>query len=553
MLAGATGIDLAMLVIAADEGPMPQTREHLAILTLLGVRGGVVVLTKRDLVEDDWLSLVEDDVRALLEGSALESAEIVSVSALRREGLDDVRAALARAAAGIPRRAANDLFRMPVDRAFTVRGTGTVVTGTVWTGTLRRDETIRIMPGDRSARVRSLQRHGDAVTDINPGERAAVALAGVDLADVARGSVLVAGSAWRSTTILRAEAALLASVDRPLEARTRVRFHLGTADVGARVVTAGGALIPGMRAPARIILETPVVARAGDRFVLRSPSPATTIGGGVIEDPLPPHRRARGDGLPESVADHLARLLAEASTLGIEDVALPVRLGISPSEVAALVDGAPGLARRLGGRVYSPAAAGALRTGLREHVEEHHRNHPLDPGISLQSVRSRLAASADLIEAVLAEAIAAGEVALDGGVIHRADWRPVLTAAESALRDLLGTTLTAAGREPPSVGELVAVHGDRVPALLRLIERAGSVVPVEPDRYYDAGVVEQLIGSLRKRMVPGQEYGPAELREILGVSRKYLIPLLEYCDRVRVTDRRAVGRVIVGTQFASHS
>jgi len=553
MLAGATGIDLAMLVIAADEGPMPQTREHLAILSLLGVRGGVVVLTKSDLVEEDWLALVEDDVRALLSGSPLAEAEIVTVSALRREGLDEVRAALARAAAGIPRRVANDLFRMPVDRAFTVKGTGTVVTGTVWSGTLRRDDTVRIMTADRPARVRSLQRHGDSVAEVNPGERAAIALAGIDLADVPRGSVIVAGGAWRPTTILRAEVALLAGVDRPLDPRTRVRFHLGTADVGARVVSGRGAVFPGGRVAARIILETPVIARAGDRFVLRTPSPATTIGGGVVEDPLPPHRRARGEGLPESAAVHLARLLAEASSLGIEDAALPVRLGVTPAGVSALIQEAPEIAVRVGDRIYAPSAANAVRLRLRELVDAHHRTHPLDPGISLQSVRAKLVGSAELIDRMVAEAIAAGEVALEGGLLRRADWRPVLTAAEAVLRDRLVVSLSESGREPPSVPELMVLHGDRVPALLRLLERAGSVVAVEPDRYYGAAVVEQLIDSLQRQMVPAREYGPAELREILGVSRKYLIPLLEYCDRVRVTDRRVGGRVIVGTQFALDS
>jgi selenocysteine-specific elongation factor len=553
MLAGATGIDLAMLVIAADEGPMPQTREHLSILSLLGVRAGVVVLTKRDLVDEEWLSLVEEEVRSLLLGSPLADAEIVSVSALRREGLEEVRAALARAAVGIPRRAANDLFRMPVDRAFTVRGTGTVVTGTVWSGSLRRDDTVRIMTADRPARVRSLQRHGETVAEVNPGERAAIALAGVDLADVQRGAVLVGGSAWLPTTVLRADVALLATVDRPLDPRTRVRFHLGTADVGARVVSGTGPVIPGSRVPARIILEMPVVARAGDRFVLRTPSPATTIGGGVIEDPLPPHRRARGSGMPETVAAHLTRLLAEASTLGIEDAVLPVRLGVTPNAVAALIDGSPDLALRVGGRIYAPPAAKALRQGLGALLDEHHRSHPLEPGVSLQSMRAKLVGSAELIDAVLAQALAAREVAVDGGLIRRAEWQPVLTAAEVGVRDRVVGALRDAGREPPSVAELVALHGDRVPSLLRLLERAGTVVAVEADRYYDAAIVEQLIDSLRRQMVPAREYGPAEMREVLGISRKYLIPLLEYCDRVRVTDRRPGGRVIVGTQFASHA
>ena len=553
MLAGASGIDLAMLVIAADEGPMPQTREHLAILSLLGVRGGVVVLTKRDLVEADWLGLVEEEVRALLEGSALAGAEIVSVCAPRGEGLHEVRAALVRAASAVPSRAVDDLFRLPVDRAFTVKGTGTVVTGTVWSGVLRRDEAVRIMPAGRVARVRSLQRHGVAVDAVGPGERAAIALAGVDLADASRGSMLVTGAAWATTTILRAEVALLESGERGIEPRTRVRFHLGTADVGARVVTARGSLSPGGRSPARIILDAPISARAGDRFVLRTPSPAITIGGGIVEDPLPPHRRARAEGLSANPADHLARLLAEAATLGIDIAALPVRLGISPGAVDASIAAAAEMLCRVGGRLYAPSAVHATRLRLGELLDAQHRTHPLEPGVSLQAVRGQLAGTPELIDTVLAQALTADEVALDGGQLRRAGWSPVLTPAEAALRDRLADGLTSAGREPPSVAELTALHGNRVGALLRLLEREGRVIAVEPDRYYSAPVLEQLIGGLRREMVPEREYGPAELREVLGVSRKYLIPVLEYCDRMRVTDRRPGGRVIVGTQVASHA
>ena len=553
MLAGATGIDLAMLVIAADEGPMPQTREHLAILSLLGVRGGVVVLTKRDLVEEEWLGLVEEEVRALLAGSALADAEIISVCAPRGEGLDALREALARVAAAIPRKAANDLFRLPVDRAFSVRGTGTVITGTVWSGVLRRDEIVRIMPEGPTARVRSLQRHGQPVDEVAPGERAAIALAGVDLADVARGSVLVTGPAWASTTVLRAEVAMLDSSDREIDARTRVRFHLGTADVGARVVTPRGSIAPGARTPARIVLETPVVARAGDRFVLRTPSPAVTIGGGIIEDPLPPHRRSRPEPLALEPSAHLVRLLAEASTMGIEVVTLPVRLGISPEMVDRLIRGAPDIALHVGGRVYAPAGADAVRHQLLELVDRHHHAHPLEPGVSLQSVRVKLVGAADLVELVLSDALRTGSLAVDGGMLRRVGWRPELTASQTGVLARIAESLKAAEREPPSVGELAAVHGEVVAPLLRMLERDGLVVAVEPDRYYDAAVLERLIDSLRGRMVPGLEYGPAELRELLGVSRKYLIPLLEYCDRLRVTDRLPGGRVLAGTQFASRN
>ena len=547
MLAGATGIDLALLVIAADEGAMPQTREHLAILSLLGVRGGVVALTKRDLVDDDWIALVEDDVRSMLEGSPLAEAEIVAVSSTRGDGLDDLRAAIGRAATAIPRRAADDLFRMPVDRVFTVRGTGTVVTGTVWSGTVRRDDTVRVMPAGRTARIRSLQRHGGAVDAIVPGERAAVALVGVDVDDVARGSVLVAGAGWAPSTVLRVEAALLDDVDVPLEARTRVRFHLGTADVGARVVAAGGPLYPGVRRPARVMLESPIVARAGDRFVLRSPSPAVTIGGGVVEDPLPTHRRARPAALAGNASARLVRVLDDVGAHGVDLDVLPLKVGTTPAGTLVLLGQLGEAAVRIGNRVYPAVAIATLESSLRALLDEYHARHPLEPGAPLQALRARLAAPSDLVDAVVAAAVAAGHASIDGSLARRSDWRPTLTAEQDSVQAALAREIRDAGREPPSIGELEGRFGSGVSGLLRLLERRGDIVLVEGERYFDRGVLEHLIGDLRTRMEAGREYGPGEMREVIGVSRKYLIPLLEYCDRVGVTERRIGGRALAGT------
>jgi selenocysteine-specific elongation factor len=293
MLAGASGIDLALLVVAADEGVMPQTAEHVAILDLLGVRGGVVALTKRDLVDDEWLELVEDDVRRALHGTALEGAPIVATSTTDGRGVDALREALAAAARAVPDRDAADLLRMPVDRAFTVRGTGTVVTGTLWSGRLERDATVRLLPSGRTARVRGLQSHGAEMRTATAGHRTAIALAGVDVGDVGRGTTLVTDPVWAPTRLLRAEVALLPTAPQPVGPRTSVRFHLGTAEVAARLVAPGGSIAPGERRFVRVSLEEPVVARAGDRFVLRGLSDASTIGGGVILDPAPRRHGAR--------------------------------------------------------------------------------------------------------------------------------------------------------------------------------------------------------------------------------------------------------------------
>ena len=546
MLAGATGVDLALLVVAADEGVMPQTREHLAILRLLGVARGVVALTKCDLVDDEWRELVIEDVRALLADTPLADAPIVPTSSTTGEGIAELRVAIAAAAGEVPARAADDLFRMPVDRAFTIKGTGTVVTGTVWSGRLTRDATVRVLPADRAVRVRGLQTHGDQVQAAEPGHRTAIALAGVEVGDVPRGSFLVTDPSWRASTTLRADVVLLGDAPRSLGARTAVRFHIGTADVGARIVTGDGALAPGERKLARVILDEPVVLRAGDRFVLRFASPAATIGGGVVVDPYA-LRRARPWSAEATVAPatRLAVALREAGEAGLEIATLPVRLGVPPRDVSSMLNG--GGLLTIGGRVFAADVAASLEERLVRLVADAHRARPLEIGVSLQEVRSRLGAPAELIDAVLASAAAHGGIESSGGVVRAAGWTPRLTEAQRRALAEIEETIRVAGNEPPGVAELVPRFGADVGDLLRLLERDGRVVAVEQDRYYAAASVDALVERLRANMVTGREYSPAELRDLLGFSRKFLIPFLEYCDRRGFTMRGVTGRSWHGT------
>ena len=353
---------------------------------------------------------------------------------------------------------------------------------------------------------------------------------------------------WRATRALRADVALLDSAPQPLRPRTRVRFHLGTLDVGARVVSAGGPVAPGERKPVRVVLDEPVVARAGDRFVLRSASPVATIGGGIVTDPAPPFKRVRP--WPASAADPASRfalLLAEAGGHGVERAALPVRLGMAPREAAALADAA---VRRgavaLGGRLYDGEVVAALGARLATFVAAHHAASPLESGMSLQQLRSHLTGAPELLDEVVRRASGGGVIELEGGTVRSRGWAPRTSADEERLRTRLAELLREAGREPPSVGELVAAHGSRVPPLLRLLERSGEIVAVEADRYYAAGAVAQLVDLLRGSTLEDREYTPAELRELLGVSRKYLIPFLEFCDRTGVTRRRETGRLVLG-------
>ena len=551
MVAGATGIDLALLVVAADEGVMPQTREHLAILRLLGVRAGVVALTKADLVDDEWLALVNDDVRAAVADGPLADAPIVAVSSVTGQGVDELRAALAAAARRVPGRATEDLFRMPVDRAFTIRGTGTVVTGTVWSGTLRRDATLRLFPSGDVVRVRGLQAHGHAVERVHAGERAAIALAGVELSRVGRGAVLVAGDAWRPSTVLRADVALLDDVARPVGARSQLRLHLGTSEVGARLVATGGSLAPGEHRPARIVVDEPVVARTGDRFVLRGGSPLGTVGGGVVTDPLAPLRARAWMQRADSVADALDHFLREAALSGVDLAELPVRLGVTARGLDDLL--ASSDAWRVDGRLYAPAMRPLIVERIRSTLAEYHAAHPLDAGAPRQWLRTKVRVAEAIVDTVLDELVAAGELVLDQGEVRLAGFTAQLSDRQRALAADLVARLTTAGAEPPSVEELAISLGaapSEVASVSRLLARQGDLVAVEANRYFMRSTVMELVTRLQAGMSVGEGYGPAELREFVGLSRKFLIPFLEYCDRAGYTVRNDLGKRRRGTELA---
>ena len=542
MLAGASGMDLALLVIAADEGVMPQTREHLAILTLLGVTAGVIALTKADLVDDELRELVADDVRAAVAGSALADAPIVPVSSVTGAGLDDLRAAIRAAAALVPSRSADDPWRMPVDRVFSVAGAGTVVTGTAWSGTIAREATVRILPTDRTARVRSLESHGAAATTVGAGTRIALALVGVDRDEVAHDAVLVrAGDPWEPSSVLRADVALLPHAPA-VGARRWLRFHLGTAEVGARIIAAGGPLKPGESRAVRLLLDGPVVMRAGDRFVLRAGGTEGTIGGGVVTDPLPPSRRAKPWARTgASDAERLEWMLLESGASGLVVASLPLRLGLRPALVERLLKDLEKVVRVDDRLVRLPVLA-ALRSTLIALVERTHAEHPLAPGVDRQTARAALSPNAALADEVIRRAERAGLIVVEGATIRAVAFQAGASEGATSARDRLLDRLRTAGVEPPSLTELVTEFGPEVPALLKLLDKEKRIVMVALDRPFSREGVTDLLGRLRAFVKAGTPYSPAELRDALGITRKWLIPFLEWCDRQRISLRRDDGR-----------
>ena len=544
MVAGATGIDMALLVIAADEGIMPQTREHLAILDHLGVSRGVVALTKSDMADGDWIDLVRSEVTSVLEGTGLAGARIVPVSATRGEGIAELRRALTAVAKEVPARDTGDLFRLPIDRVFTMKGTGTVVTGTVWSGSLSDGSTVRIMPWDRETRVRGLQTHGRAVPEIRAGDRAAIALVGVEVEELSRGFVLVNDPAWETTRMLRAEVTL--QPDVKLGPRTRVRFHIGTSEVGARIIVIPPALRSGgdegseardLLLSARVVLDSPVLLRSGDRFVLRRSSPLETIGGGVVIDPLPP-KRAKPWPVGLSSKDRLDRMVAESGVAGAEIKRLPQRLGIKPSAIASLKT----IGVQVADRLWAASVIDDAGKLIRKHVAEHHRAKPLEKGAPINELRAKARVPDALFDHVLAELVESRKLSNDAGVIRQPGFSAGLSNAEDKIAKAAIAELQSAGAEPPSVAELATRHGPQVANVLRFLERTGEVVQVEQGRYYTKGALDAVLGKLRSIMPEDREYTPAEIREALGTSRKFLIPLLEYADRKGFTIRGETGR-----------
>ena len=551
MVAGATGVDLALLVVAADEGVMPQTTEHLAILRFLGVTRGVVALTKTDLAPDAaWRALVADEIREKVGAAFGRAWPVIEVSAVTGVGLDALKAALAEEGGTLAARPAADRFRMPVDRAFALPGAGTIVTGTVWSGTVAEGDRLVLLPSGLEARVRSIEVHGRPAPRALPGRRTALALVGPPHERVARGETVVSGEGWRASRAMDVTLAMLPEAAARLKPRFRVRVNHGTAEVLARVSpSADGGAARGI--PARLLLEAPLVARAGDRFVVRSYSPVTTIGGGTVVDPWADDRgleRARGTfpDQPGSDAGLLDLLVSRRGRRGLRRDELEVAAGLDAARFAAACDAAKvsGIVE-VDGRMFAETVAAEVAEQLAGALERFHAEHPLEAGMPAQAWRAAAsgapAALVDLAEQRLADLQL---VARDGALVRRAAWAPTLGAAAQRLRaDLLGE-LAEADAEPPSVPELAARHpGADVAGLLRLMAREGVVVPVGKDRFYEAGALarerDRIVIAVTE-LVPAT---PAAIRDRLGRSRKWLIPLLEWCDAQGITVRQGDGRV----------
>ena len=556
MVAGATGMDIVLLVVAADESVMPQTREHLAIVGLLGIAGLVVAVTKTDLVDEEWIELVTDDVEDLLRDTPYTEAEIVPVSVRDPGSLAKLSAALLRCGARASARATEDLFRLPVDRVFAVEGAGTVVTGTLWSGTLSRGDTVRILPRGDEARVRAIQVHGSVLNCARAGQRTALALTGaaVRRGMISRGDVLVTHPSWSPSMMLTVELAVLHDSGWRLAAGQRVRVHLGTVEVMGRVALFGiDEIVPGESAFAQLRLEGPVVARRGDRLVIRSYSPITTIAGGVVLEPVPPKRKRLSKvetGALEALSQGGLAAVRGAATLagwtGLNLNAAGV-LACWEGNVAALLEALAGDLPGIAGSLFDPALVADGEGRLLAAVERHHRDHSLEPGAPLDVLRTSLPARANrrLADGLAARLTEAGRLVVEGKVARMPHFAPALSHEEEIIERRIMEVLSAAGLQGPATSELTArIAGDshRVKAVLAFLAANERIRLVGDAFWVSNDVLNRAAARIVERFAGQSGLGPADFREVVSVTRKHLIPLLSYLDGIGITERTDQGR-----------
>jgi len=555
MAAGAGGIDLVMLVIAADEGVMPQTREHLDICRLLGVQRGLAVLTKSDLVEQEWLALVTEEVRDYLAGSFLEGAAIVTISSRTGEGLDTLRDELELLARVVPEREHTGPFRLPVDRVFTMPGFGAVVTGTLWSGIIRVGDAVEVLPSGRMGRVRGLQVYGQKEEQGVAGQRVAVNLQGIDHHEVARGEILVPPGLFRTTRTVDVRLDSLPST-RELKHRSTVRVHSGTAEISAQVIlTDRETLRPGESAFAQLRLREPLFLFPGDPFVLRCHSPATTIGGGRVLDPAPLRRRRRNEDAVELLtaldgADAMAkvRLLVRESRLSgmdAKEIGFRGGLGSSTLETALgqlLSRGDLVLALKEPRMLLTRETFRELEEQLLTAVGAFLAENPLRDGMGKEELKGRLPRRSDprFFGAILAALVKEGQLVVERDQVKPASGTATPTTESGGMRDALETALRQGGIEPPTVKELA----DRLKAPekillehLAALVREGRAIRVASDLYYAPEPLEALRERLTAFLREQGAITPSGFRELSGLSRKFMIPVLEYFDSIKLTIR----------------
>jgi selenocysteine-specific elongation factor len=563
MLAGAGGIDMVLLVVAADESIKPQTREHFEICRLLGIQRGIIAITKSDLVDAEVLGLVKLEIEEFVRSSFLESAPIIAVSARTGAGLGDLKREMLRRAASAPERDASRYARLPIDRAFSMQGFGTVATGTLISGTLRPEQQVVLLPAGKRSRIRGLHSGGRAVHQAIAGQRTAVNLADINVAEIERGMVLATEGVFCPTNRLDARVSLLSSA-RPLKSRSRVHFHCGAAErIAVMTLLDADHLAANATALAQLHLDAPVVALPGDRFIIRQFSPVITIGGGVVLDALAPRHKKHSPSTMELLAklEHgapeqiLAALVAE-DPRGVDLARIIARTGWLEVEVRQIARSL-GLAKTIQVASEQPwvaVSSQAMQTlmgNIEKEIERFHANNPLIPGIAKQDLRGRVAPRVhpEVFRAAVDELVRHEKIAIAGDTVQRARREIALSPEELRAKEQIAREFERAGLSAPSADEALKrapVDLQRARKLLQLLIREKILVKVTEELIFHKAALENLRALLAAyKRAHGDRLPIAAFKELAGISRKHAIPLLEYMDRIQLTRRAGDERVIL--------
>jgi selenocysteine-specific elongation factor len=582
MLAGAHGIDAVALVIAADEGVMPQTREHFDICRLLGLRRGLIVITKTDLVAEELVSLVRAEAEELVAGSFLEAAPILEVSARTGNGLDELRIVLRQLALALPARSVDMVMRLPVDRAFSMKGFGAVVTGTLVSGEISEGDDLELLPRHSRVRARGVQVHGRSVTRARAGERTAVNLGGIDVASIERGMVLAPFGRLQTTQILDVSIDVLPSAPRALRSRARVRVHLGAAEILGRLRVLGllseatgllppeptesNAIAPGASGFAQLRLESPVVASPDERFIIRSYAPSLTVAGGRVLDPAAGKHRGKdlelvrerlrklADADPEN---RLVVFIETAGDHGLKFADLAARTGWTDELLAKSIAAAKasGSLIEADGVFLASANFNQLCNAAEQAIASHHLREPLARGLARETLRERYFArvAPEVFRAVIARLEQDSKLVAEKDLVRAPQHSLDLSAADKQLRDQLAQVYESAGLEAPAIDEAMERAG--VPSsqrtharkILHLLIDGQVLIRVQGDLFIHQAplsVLRRKLADYAASHEPERAIDVAAFKELAGVSRKYAIPLLEYLDREHVTQRQGDRRVI---------
>jgi selenocysteine-specific elongation factor len=563
MLAGAAGIDLMLLVIAAEESIKPQTREHFDICKLLGVKHGVIALTKSDLVDENGLTLAQLEIEEYVRGSFLEGSAIVPLSAKTGAGIPELKHALHDAAMQVDGKDATRAFRLPIDRAFAMKGFGTVVTGTLISGAVGLGDEVELLPGGERLRVRGVQTGGHAVAQAFAGQRTAVNLAGIDHTAVRRGMTLAEPGKFRRTRRMDAQFTLLAGTHK-LKHRERVHFHVSAAETVAEILLYGASeLAPGQTALAHLVLQDEMVMVAAERFIVRQFSPVTTIGGGIVLDPLARRPLSRDTGrikfletLRDGTRDEVLAAMVERALMGLRYEEIARHTGWRETEVQETITvlSSSGAVKSIGDERPLLIAGGIferMRSAITEKIERFQRENPLMPGMTREELRSSIGrrVKPEVFRAALGELIAQKKLEVQGEIVKRAGSGITLQPDEQAAMEKIEAAFRSGGLAVPSVKDVLAglsVEAKRAEKLLHVLLREKSLIRVSPELIFHQAALTHLKERLSAyKTSSGERISVPAFKDLTGITRKYAIPLLEYLDRERVTRRTGGERVIL--------